>query len=75
MVPHVAARLGASAALRIFGKYLGQSRHLALAVLTQCPEGLVSKLQGRPYRPGRSLNWVKVKNRQRRAFSRVLDQL
>jgi bifunctional non-homologous end joining protein LigD len=37
-------------------------------------EGLVSKLKDRPYRPGRSPNWVKVKNRQHPAFNRVLDQ-
>ena len=37
-------------------------------------EGLVSKLKDRPYRPGRSPHWVKVKNRQHSAFSRVVDQ-
>ena len=37
-------------------------------------EGLVSKLRDRPYRPGRSPHWVKVKNRQHPAFSRVVDQ-
>ena len=34
-------------------------------------EGLVSKHKDRPYRPGRSQHWVKVKNRQHPAFSRV----
>jgi bifunctional non-homologous end joining protein LigD len=41
-----------------------------------CPmglEGLVSKLKDRPYRPGRSPNWMKVKNRQHPAFSRVME--
>jgi len=28
----------------------------------------------RPYRPGRSPHWVKVKNRQHPAFSRVMDK-
>ena len=37
-------------------------------------EGLVSKHRDRPYRPGRSPHWVKVKNRQHPAFSRVWDQ-
>jgi bifunctional non-homologous end joining protein LigD len=36
-------------------------------------EGLVSKLKDQAYRPGRSPNWVKVKNRQHAAFSRVMD--
>ncbi len=37
-------------------------------------EGLVSKLKDRPYRPGRSPHWVKVKNRTHPAFNRVMDQ-
>ena len=45
-------------------------RHACLMGL----EGLVSKLKDRPYRPGRSPSWVKVKNRKHPAFSRVLDQ-
>jgi hypothetical protein len=45
-------------------------RHACLLGL----EGLVSKLRDRPYRAGRSPNWVKVKNRQHPAFSRVLDR-
>ena len=43
-------------------------RHACLMGL----EGLVSKLRDRPYRPGRSTDWVKVKNRQHPAFSRVM---
>jgi ATP-dependent DNA ligase len=45
-------------------------RHACLMRL----EGLVSKLKDRPYRPGRSPHWVKNKNRQHPAFSRVLDR-
>jgi bifunctional non-homologous end joining protein LigD len=37
-------------------------------------EGLVSKLKDRPYRPGRSPHWVKVKNRKHPAFGRVMEQ-
>jgi ATP-dependent DNA ligase len=44
-------------------------RHASLMGL----EGLVSKLKGRPYRPGRSPNWVRVKNRKHPAFSRVME--
>jgi bifunctional non-homologous end joining protein LigD len=36
-------------------------------------EGLVSKRNGRPYRAGRSPDWVKVKNRIHRAMERVMD--
>ena len=36
-------------------------------------EGLVSKHRERPYRAGRCNHWVKVKNRQHPAFSRVQD--
>jgi bifunctional non-homologous end joining protein LigD len=45
-------------------------RHACLMGL----EGLVSKLSDRPYRPGRSPHWIKVKNRQHPAFARVQDQ-
>jgi ATP-dependent DNA ligase len=45
-------------------------RHACLMGL----EGLVSKHRDRPYRPGRSPHWVKNKNRQHPAFSRVMDQ-
>jgi bifunctional non-homologous end joining protein LigD len=38
-------------------------------------EGLVSKRADRPYRGGRSKDWIKVKNRQHHAFSRVLDTI
>ena len=34
----------------------------------------VSKLRESAYRAGRSRRWVKVKNRQHPAFSRVMDQ-
>ena len=36
-----------------------------------CLMGLVSKHRDRSYRAGRSPHWVKVKNRQHGAFSRV----
>ena len=45
-------------------------RHACLLGL----EGLVGPHRERPYRAGRSPHWVKVKNRQHQAFSRVLDQ-
>jgi bifunctional non-homologous end joining protein LigD len=38
-------------------------------------EGLVSKRRDRPYRAGRSPHWVKVKNRNHPAMSRVMDAL
>ncbi len=36
-------------------------------------EGLVSKLRERAYRPGRSPNWVKVKNPAHPAYARVME--
>ena len=36
-------------------------------------EGLVSKRRDRPYRGGRSKDWVKVKNRKHQAMERVKD--
>jgi bifunctional non-homologous end joining protein LigD len=36
-------------------------------------EGLVSKRAGRPYRAGRSKDWIKVKNRTHPATERVKD--
>jgi ATP-dependent DNA ligase len=36
-------------------------------------EGLVSKRADRPYRGGRSKDWIKVKNRQHPAFDRVKE--
>jgi bifunctional non-homologous end joining protein LigD len=36
-------------------------------------EGMVSKRVDRPYRAGRSKDWVKVKNRKHPAMSRVMD--
>jgi bifunctional non-homologous end joining protein LigD len=46
-------------------------RHACLLGL----EGLVSKHRDSLYRAGRSPRWVKVKNRQHAAFSRVMDTL
>jgi len=37
-------------------------------------EGMVSKHRDSLYRAGRFRQWIKVKNRQHPAFSRVLDQ-
>jgi ATP-dependent DNA ligase len=36
-------------------------------------EGLVSKRADRPYRGGRSKDWIKVKNQQHQAFDRVRE--
>lgn len=36
-------------------------------------EGLISKRSDRPYRGGRSKDWIKVKNRSHHAFSRVME--
>ena len=36
-------------------------------------EGLVSKRADRPYRAGRSKDWIKMKNRKHPAMSRVMD--
>jgi len=36
-------------------------------------EGLVSKRRDRPYRDGRSPDWIKVKNRKHPAIGRVMD--
>jgi ATP-dependent DNA ligase len=38
-------------------------------------EGLVSKHRDRPYQAGRSMDWVKVKNREHSAMYRVMDAL
>ena len=45
-------------------------RHACLMGL----EGLVSKHRESSYRAGRSDRWIKVKNRQHPAYSRVADQ-
>ena len=37
-------------------------------------EGLVWKHRDSTYRAGRSPRWIKNKNRQHQAFSRVMDQ-
>ncbi|SDD96083.1 ATP dependent DNA ligase domain-containing protein [Bradyrhizobium brasilense] len=44
-------------------------RHACLMGL----EGIVSKHRDRPYRTGRSKDWIKVKNRKHPAMHRVLD--
>ena len=36
-------------------------------------EGLVSKRRDRPYRAGRSPDWIKVKNRKHPAMARVME--
>ena len=36
-------------------------------------EGLVSKRSDRPYRGGKSKDWIKVKNREHHAFNRVRE--
>jgi ATP-dependent DNA ligase len=36
-------------------------------------EGLVSKHRDRPYQPGKSKHWIKVKNRNHHAFERVRE--
>ena len=38
------------------------------------PEGMVSKRADRPYRAGRSKDWVKVKNCKHPAYRQVRDQ-
>jgi len=38
-------------------------------------EGMVSKRADRPYRAGRSKDWVKVKNRKHPAYLRVQDRV
>jgi bifunctional non-homologous end joining protein LigD len=44
-------------------------RHACLMGL----EGLVSKRSDRPYRGGRSKDWIKVKNRMHPAMARVME--
>jgi bifunctional non-homologous end joining protein LigD len=36
-------------------------------------EGILSKHRHRPYRPGRSRHWLKIKNRSHPAMSRVME--
>jgi ATP-dependent DNA ligase len=36
-------------------------------------EGLVSKRSDRPYRGGRSKDWIKIKNREHPAMQRVME--
>ena len=52
-----------------------QPEHLATLACLMGLEGLVSKHRDSPYRGGRFDRWVKVKNRQYPAFSRVMDTL
>ena len=49
---------------------IGLFRHACLMGL----EGLVSKLDDRPYRPGKSPNWVKIKNPASPAMLRFPDE-
>ena len=51
--------------------FFRRSRQLRLT--KACLKGLVSKRKDRPYRAGRSKDWVKVKNRSHDAFDRVKD--
>jgi|SRR6476469_8221826 hypothetical protein len=37
------------------------------------PEGMVSKRRDRPYRSGRSPDWIKVKNRSHPSLDRIKD--
>jgi ATP-dependent DNA ligase len=37
-------------------------------------EGVVSKRADRPYRAGRSKDWIKIKNRKHPAYRRVQDR-
>ena len=37
-------------------------------------EGMVSKRADRPYRAGRSKDWIKIKNRKHPAYRRVQDR-
>ncbi len=63
---------GGSTALAPFEQEIGPElfRHACLMGL----EGLMSKLKDPWYRAGTSPNWIKVKNRQHAAFSRVMKQ-
>jgi bifunctional non-homologous end joining protein LigD len=45
------------------------------AACTMGLEGLVSKRRDRPYRGGRSSNWIKVKNRKHPAMERVMEPI
>jgi hypothetical protein len=54
-------------ARRVDGIFLSDFRHACLMGL----EGLVYKHRESVYRAGRSPHWIKVKNRQHPAFSRV----
>ena len=45
------------------------------AACTMGLEGLVSKRRDRPYRRGRSPDWIKVKNRKHPAMERVMEAI
>ena len=45
------------------------------AACTMGLEGLVSKRRDRPYRGGRSPDWIKVKNRNHPAMERVMEAI
>jgi hypothetical protein len=72
----VAERIGATGSSGLFVVFsiaghfsyflFGAARRMGL-------EGLVSKRADRPYRGGRSKDWIKVKNRGHHAFERVRE--
>jgi bifunctional non-homologous end joining protein LigD len=37
-------------------------------------EGIVAKRRGRPYRSGRSTDWIKIKNPEAPAVTRLIDE-
>jgi bifunctional non-homologous end joining protein LigD len=45
------------------------------AACTMGLEGLVSKRRDRPYRGGRSPDWIKVKNRKHPAMERLMEAM
>ena len=51
------------------------SPDLFRAACTMSLEGLVSKRRDRPYRGGRSPDWIKVKNRKHPAMERVMEAI
>jgi bifunctional non-homologous end joining protein LigD len=68
--------LSSPTARRIFAEPIEQGEvgpDLYSAACRSGLEGLVSKKANRPYRAGRSKDWVKVKNRERPAYWRVKD--
>jgi ATP-dependent DNA ligase len=51
----------------------GANRERLTRIFAMGLEGIVSKRRDRPYRAGRSPDWIKVKNRKHPAISRVAD--